>query len=213
MLSGRGWLALFAVLLGLVLTFGFGVHPFLTVTERVPADLLVVEGWSPARTMRQAASEFLQDGYTHMVLIRPVLETGDQYETGRYSGDYMSRILLADGVPTNQLTTLFPNVAQKDRTYHSALTVKQWAQEHGMNVKSLDVATVGPHSRRSRLMYQKAFGSGIKIGVIAMDDHEYDPRRWWRTSEGVREVIGESIAYLYARLIFHPPDPAAGTVK
>lgn len=37
-----------------------------------------------------------------------------------------------------------------------------------------------------------------------MDSHEYDPRHWWRTSEGVRNVVGESIAYLYARFFFRP---------
>ncbi len=208
MLSGRGWLLALVLIVGLLAAVRYGAYPFLTVTDRVPADLLVIEGWSPPNTMRQASSEFLHGGYQRVVLIRPVLETGDQYESGRYSGDYMARMLVADGVPKEKLSTLFPNVASKDRTFHSALTVKQWLKEGGMEIKALDVATLGPHSRRSRLMYQKAFGEGVKIGMIALDDHEYDAKRWWRTSEGVREVIGESIAYLYARLLFHPSNPA-----
>ena len=204
-LSRRGWMLVLVLTVALLATIRNGAYPFLTVTQRVPADLLVVEGWSPPSTMRQAATEFLQGGYRQMVLIRPVLETGDQYESGRYSGDYMTRMLIADGVPSEKLSTLFPNVARKDRTFHSALSVKQWAEQRGINIKSLDVATLGPHSRRSRLMYEKAFGDGTTVGVIALVSDEYDPRHWWRTSEGVREIIGETIAYGYARLFFIPP--------
>jgi hypothetical protein len=200
--SRRGWLLALVLVIALLVVMRYEAYPFLTVTDRVPADLFVIEGWSPPNTMRQAASEFLQGGYQHVVLIRPVLETGDQYESGHYSGDYMTRMLIADGVPNEKLSTLFPNVAKKDRTYHSALEVKQWLAHEGISIQSLDIATEGPHARRSRLMYQKAFGDGVKIGVIALDDHEYDPKRWWRTSEGVREVVGESIAYIYARVFF-----------
>ncbi|MGA2556129.1 MAG: hypothetical protein ABSG04_07630, partial [Verrucomicrobiota bacterium] len=60
------------------------------------------------------------------------------------------------------------------------------------------------HARRSRLLFQKACGDDTKVGVIALDDVGYDPTHWWRTSEGVREVVGEGIAYLYARIVFHP---------
>ena len=72
-------------------------------------------------------------------------------------------------------------------------------------MKRIDVATVALHARRSRLLYQKAFGSQTEVGIIALDDLTYDPAHWWRYSEGVRETIGESIAYVYARLFFHPP--------
>jgi hypothetical protein len=37
-------------------------------------------------------------------------------------------------------------------------------------------------------------------------DPEFDPDHWWKTSAGVRGVIGEGLAYLYARLLFHPID-------
>jgi uncharacterized SAM-binding protein YcdF (DUF218 family) len=204
-LSRRGWVLLLTLGLGLLALLRFGVRPFLAVTDRIPADLLVIEGWSPPNTMREAAKEFLRGGYQRVVLIRPILDKGDRYESGHYSGDFMTQMLLSDGVPQERLSSLFPNMASKDRTYHSALAVKEWLKEQGMNVTSLVVATEGPHARRSRLMYQKAFGDEVRIGIIAMDSREYDPSHWWRTSEGVRDVIGESIAYLYARLLFRPP--------
>ena len=66
----------------------------------------------------------------------------------------------------------------------------------------ITVLSVGPHSRRSRLLFQKAFGDSATIGVIAAPPQGYDSRRWWIYSEGVRTVISEAIAYGYARLIF-----------
>jgi hypothetical protein len=40
--------------------------------------------------------------------------------------------------------------------------------------------------------------------VIAVSNPDYDPKDWWRYSDGVREVIGETIAYIYARCFFYP---------
>ena len=55
-----------------------------------------------------------------------------------------------------------------------------------------------PHARRSKMMFTKVFGKNVAIGIIALNDPLYDPKHWWRTSEGVREVLGEAIAYMYA---------------
>jgi hypothetical protein len=72
-------------------------------------------------------------------------------------------------------------------------------------VESLDLVTLGPHARRSRLLYEEAFGNKVKVGVIAIAIPDYDVKRWWRYSEGVREVIGEGIGYLYVKFLFWPP--------
>jgi hypothetical protein len=64
--------------------------------------------------------------------------------------------------------------------------------------------TIGPHARRSRLLNQKAFDSRVKIGVIALTNPEYDADHWWRYSEGVKETLSESAAYLYSRFLFSP---------
>ena len=202
---------------GLILAFGIWtikeIHPFLAPTERLPARLLVIEGWSPPTTMKEAAAEFQSGRYQHAVLVRTVLDSLDQYESGHYYGTWMSKLLVQNGVPEDQLTTLFPIVARKDRTYHSALAVKQWIADQHLPISTLNVATDGPHARRSRLLYEQAFGDGIKIGIIALQSPTYDPNHWWRTSEGVRDVLGETIAYLYAKLFFWPCQEESGSVS
>lgn len=208
-LTWRGRVLVAGVVLALTTLLVRVIYPFLAPTERVGAQLLVIEGWSPAILMKQAAAEFKSGNYDLTVLIRPILDVGDKYESGRYSADWMTRLLVRDGIPDDKVTTLCPDVARKDRTYHSALAVKEWITAQNLPVKALAVATEGPHARRSWLMYEKAFGPSVRIGIIAMQSPVYDPRHWWRTSEGVRDVLGESVAYIYARCFFWPDQPPA----
>lgn len=201
-LSLTGKLLALAVTVCVLFAVCWKAHPFLAVTSRVNGELLIIEGWIPTYTLNQAASEFARGHYQRVLVVRPVYETGDKYESGRYSGDYIAATLVQCGVPRDSVDTLFCSVVEKDRTYHSALAVKHWLEQKGIAAKSIDVATLGPHARRSRLLYEKAFGKDAKVGVIALEDREYEPAHWWRSSEGVREVLGEGIAYIYARFFF-----------
>jgi hypothetical protein len=88
------------------------------------------------------------------------------------------------------------------------VALKNWLRQHGIVHTNINVITIGTHARRSRLLCGKAFGTGCKIGIICLEDHNYDPKRWWESSAGVRAVIGESIGYVYARLFFTPPAQA-----
>jgi len=36
---------------------------------------------------------------------------------------------------------------------------------------------------------------------------DYDPKYWWRYSEGVKDVTSEAVIYLHARFLFYPSDP------
>jgi uncharacterized SAM-binding protein YcdF (DUF218 family) len=99
-------------------------------------------------------------------------------------------------------------VMDHDRTYGSAIALRNWFREHNMPVRSINVVTEDVHARRTRLLFQKALGHDVVVGVIAVPNPDYDAKRWWRYSEGVKDVFAESAAYIYARLFFDPPDSA-----
>lgn len=40
--------------------------------------------------------------------------------------------------------------------------------------------------------------------LIAGKDLSYDTAKWWNSSRGFRTVMNEALAYLYAKLFFHP---------
>jgi len=81
------------------------------------------------------------------------------------------------------------------------LRTEKKINKEGLNEASIDVVSLGVHARRSWLLFEKVFSS-VDVGIIAIRPNSYDTSRWWLFSEGVRSVISESIAYLYARFIF-----------
>jgi hypothetical protein len=189
-LSLRGKLLILS--LSVIVAFGTGweAYPFLSVNHPVNGDLLIVEGWIPEHTLNQAAEEFQRGHYRSLVIINNVYDV---------ENDDKASMLVEYGVPRQLINTISNRAVQRDRTYHAALAVKYWLLEKGISEKTFTVATLGPHARRSRLMYEKAFGNTAHVGIVAFDDQSYDPAHWWRTSEGARDVLGEAIAYTYSK--------------
>ena len=76
--------------------------------------------------------------------------------------------------------------------------------ERGLAKTSIDVISLGVHARRTWFLFEKVFPS-VSVGIISIKSNNYDPTQWWLFSAGVRDVISETVAYLYARLFFIPP--------
>jgi uncharacterized SAM-binding protein YcdF (DUF218 family) len=204
-LSWRGWLIVFA---GVFLTFSlfcFRIYPFLAVTHRVDTNVLVVEGWIHEYAIRAAVEEFRSKSYER------VFTTGGPVDgTGGYINDYNTSasvgadLLRKNGLPKESLQMVPSHVMDHDRTYGSAIALRNWFREHNLPVPGINVVTEDLHARRTCLLFQKALGGKVTVGVISVPNPDYDPRHWWRYSEGVKEVGSEAIAYLYARFLFHP---------
>ena len=77
-------------------------------------------------------------------------------------------------------------------------------EQHPQWDKSFNIYSLGVHSRRSLLMFEKAFGDEYKIGIYADRDISFDPVHWWQNSKGFRNVGNELMAYCFVRLFFHP---------
>lgn len=209
-ISVKGWLILLVV--GGLITWLFlaNIYGFLAVTKPVPANVLVVEGWVHDYAIRVGVAEF-QSGKYHGVFATggPVAGTGDYTSDFKTAAHVGAGLLLASGLPPERLVMVPSRIKTKDRTYGAALALKQHFQKEGMDVKSFNIVTENVHARRTRLLYQEAFGPDVKIGIIAARNPDYNPGRWWRYSSGVRDVIGETITYLYAKMLFQPDATAA----
>jgi len=68
----------------------------------------------------------------------------------------------------------------------------------------VNVYSLGAHARRSRLLFRKAIGASIRVGIIAHPDETYDSSEWWANADGFTETLCEGLAYLYARVLFEP---------
>lgn len=209
--EARWGLTLRGAVVGLVLLLcffvgaGWGAHRFFAVTSPVASDLLVVEGWVPDYAIRAAAAEFTRGQY------RLILSTGGPVQgMGGYVNDYSTAANI--GAARLRATGLAPELVQsvpsrtfnRDRTYGSALALKTWLATHAPSTARITVMTTDVHARRTRLLFQMALGPGISVGIVAIHNPDYDANRWWQYSEGVRDVLGEIIAYTYAKLFFWP---------
>ena len=180
-----------------------GLCGFLAITSPVGGQFLIVEGWMPTYTYREAAAQFRKGGY------EKIIAAGVTQRDAGIEGDlpelFGEEALIQFGVPTDRVVTTSSAEVYRDRTFHSAMAVKLWLQAQGLRTTSIDIVSVGPHARRSRLLYEEALGNEVRVGVISVEDRRFDPNHWWRSSAGVRTVVDELIAYLYARIVFSPP--------
>lgn len=207
-LSGRGWLMLFVVLGLLAVGIVRGVHPFLAPTQRVDAKYLVVEGWVHDYVIPIAVQEFYA-GHYEKVFTTGGPVTGSDGATNIFNtvASVGAERLLAAGIPTNCVQMVPAHVVGRDRTYTSAVALRDWLKENNLVATNLNVLTEDCHARRTRKLFQAAFGKAAVVGVISVPNPDYDPQSWWRYSEGVREVLGESIAWIYAEFLFTPEKP------
>ena len=203
-LGWRGWLLLAGGWGGLAWLWVFHVQAFLAPTQRVPARVLVVEGWINPYAARAAAHEFLTGNYDFVCTTGgPITGSGatNIYNTAASVG---GERLIGAGVPAEKVHIVPADSVGRDRTYTSALALREWFRLQTNTVTAFNLLTEDVHARRSRLLFQKAFGTAMPVGIIAVPDPDYEPAHWWRYSEGVREILGETIAYAYARFIFTP---------
>jgi uncharacterized SAM-binding protein YcdF (DUF218 family) len=201
----RGWLALvFGVGLALVL-IARSLDGFLSVTDSIPGGALVLEGWASDFVIDAAVNEYKTHSYEKLFVTGGPIEHGSPVFRYGTQAEFGGAILNKRGIgPDIAQVVPSPFVAQ-DRTFTEAVSVKKWLSEHGITLKSVNVITEGPHARRSRLLFEKAFGKGVEVGVMSIPSPNYDHKHWWRTSEGVRTMIGEVLAYGYARFLFRAP--------
>ena len=76
-LSWRGWVLMFVVILSVGWIALLYIYPFLAVTHRVNANVLVVEGWVHEYAIRAAVKEFRNNRYER------VCERGGPVERNR----------------------------------------------------------------------------------------------------------------------------------
>lgn len=203
-LTWRGWLLLGLLFGGLSFLSLHAVYPFLAVNDPVPAGLLVVEGWVPDYAFEKTIAEFHLARYQRVYVTGGPLAAGAPLSEHQNYAQLGAAVLTRLGLPASDVQAVPAPAVPEDRTYTSALTLKKWLLDHHVAETNITVLTLGPHARRTRLLFEKAFGKDYHIGVVALDSRGFDPQHWWKSSEGFRTVTGEVIAYGYARVLFHP---------
>ncbi len=181
------------------------LYGFLAMRAPEPSEILVVEGWVSDDVLKQSVQEFYQNKYQCIVTVGVSVEQGSYLLEYKTFAEIAAQSLKKMGMPETAVFAAAGNRVTIDRTYQSALALKQWLEKNRPEAHSINIISSGAHARRTRLLFEKALGPEFKVGILSKDSEEYNGTNWYRRSAGVRDVLGELIAYGYARLIFQPP--------
>jgi len=205
-----GWVLL-AILLGAsALVALHRVYGFLAVNQPVPgAELMVVEGWLSEEELDQAVAAFDHGGYDLLVTTGGPIERWSGLigfsSFAELSADYLTR----QGVPPDQVVAVPAPASVQERTFLTAVKLREWLQAEGHRYDAIDILTSGTHARRSRRLFQQAMGPETDVGVLSAQPSGYDPAAWWRSSAGVKTVLGETISMAWTVCCFRPPEPGS----
>lgn len=209
-----GWLVLLVIVSVGGLGLGLAALPWLAVeapargADGHGARILVVEGWLDEAELAQAAALVRRGQYARVLTsggpIEPQIDVGGWHNFALRAATYLQ----AHGPPTLPVVPVPAPGTKRDRTYLSAVMVRDWVRAAGLAPGAIDIFTAGPHGRRSRMLYRMAFGSGVEVGVITAPRTDFSEERWWTSSSGVKAVIGEAISLAWTACCFWPGDGA-----
>ncbi|MBX3705484.1 MAG: YdcF family protein [Pseudomonadales bacterium] len=176
---------------------GRNAHEFLAISRPVATSVLVVEGWLPDYAVAYTIEEFKRGGYQLLIT------SGGPIERGAFLSEYGSHAALTAatlvrmGMDPARVAAAPADAALRNRTWASAVAVRDWLAANGMGHESVNVVSLGAHARRSLAVYRKVFGDGWAVGTLAVPDRDVDPAGWWRTSQGVKVTAVELLGWLY----------------
>ena len=197
------WLG-FGLMAGVAAAVGslwwFRAEPFLSVTDKVPADVLVVEGWIGGPGIRAAAHEFAFGGYRFVVATGPL--TGERWYDRRWNyAEIAQQQLSKAGVPEGDILMAPAGDPEEQRTYRMAVAARDALAARSLQPRSINIFTRGSHGRRSRLVYEKVFGPETKIGVISWLPPGYETEPWWHSSDRAEDLLKETVGYAFERTL------------
>jgi hypothetical protein len=167
-----------------------GLHPFLAVNAPVQADTVVVEGWVPTYVLDSAVVEIVRGKYKH------VFVSGMEEIKGEVGPAHVVRYLVAAGIdPTIIVAVPAPRV-EWNRTSRMARAVRDRMLELGLKPQGVNVITLGPHGRQSRLAYSRILGAAVPVGVISVPKDDYDPSYWWLSGAGIKKTTKDFAGWL-----------------
>lgn len=207
-----GWL-LILVMLGLILGFLFrNMAIFLTVNDPVGADYLVIESWMDKGELDQALEYFNAQDFAKAVIVGgPISDDFHRMDTSY--AERGANYLQAQGLPGAKLAVVKVPYSAQNRTFLNGVMVREWFKQQGISLTRLDVFSSSTHTRRSRDLYQLAFGEQTEIGIIASEPLGFTPAHWWKSSDSGKGVAVEFAGWFLVKCCFHPGAPGSHLEK
>ncbi len=200
-------------ILATIVLFVSAIHDFLAINDPVQANVLVVEGWAwESSAMKEAAGEFNRGRYDVVITVGVLPRAQESGSMQENFAELAAKELRKLGVDAQAIQVLAVPHVDWHRTYASALAVKHWLAGSKTDIVGINVVTLGAHARKSLVLFKRALGQSVAVGVIAGAENAYDPERWWLSVSGIYTVLRKAIGYLYAEWWPLPDDLPASTL-
>lgn len=108
--------------------------------------------------------------------------------------------LIKYGIDSSKIVAVTGKKTNLNRTLTGALAFRDWLKTSGPNVKGINIITMGIHSRRTWLTYNRIIDKSINIGIISLPESE-NPEL--EKSEFIR-TITETLDLIYYWIITIP---------
>lgn len=164
---------------------------FLIVSDPLgPADVIVVlSGSRRGERVRQAAELY------HRGLAPLVLLSGGEETEGISIPELQRRQALAQGIPASAL--LFEKASTS--TGEQSRNLRQILERR--DVRRAVIVTSSFHTRRTRLLFRKAFaGSPVEVRVYPVQQDYFNPEEWWTRDDDTESLVLEYIKLILAVL-------------
>lgn len=194
----QGWLLAFLVAAAAFAAAVMNIHSFLAVTHRVAgADIVAVESWVPEKVAREAATEFKEGHYGFLMIpdVQGRVEGNEPQKNSR--ADFAVRRMISYSVPKDRIIVCAATDAEQHRSFAMGSAVRDALRQRGIEARGVNVVAPAAHARKTWLAYSRALEPAIPVGIVAVLTDDYDPARWWRTSQGVKWVVANGAGWLH----------------
>ena len=217
-----GWLALLGASGATVLALAFAANAWLAPNQPLGqrsgaqvadrsggARILIVEGWLDEADLMQAMAAFRRGHYERVVTTGGPIDGWVGLQPWRNFAERSASYLKERGLGDVRIDAVPAPASAQDRTFLSAVVVRDWAQRSGVTLSKVDLFSAGVHARRSQRLFQMALGPNVEVGVLASRPLTFDPEHWWRSSAATKAVLGEVLSVAWTTCCFWPPVPGS----
>jgi hypothetical protein len=143
------------------------LHAFLAKSYPIEADVLVVEGWLPDYALVSAADEFKNGSYQKIITISGSLSRGSYLSQYQTFAELAAATLVAIGVDPDRIFIVAEPSQSQDRTSSSAAILDRWLSTSQLQIAAINLFTLGPHARRSWLLFKEILEPRISVGIVS----------------------------------------------
>lgn len=109
------------------------------------------------------------------------------------NSELTAKRLLSMGIDTSMVIAIPGEKVRINRTLTSALAVRDWIKQNDFKIKGINIISIGTHSRRTWMTFNRILDESVNIGVIALPDRRNS------SSDEIRylKTMRETIAFIY----------------